>query len=152
MLKQNNINKYKPAVSKSKLLLFAGILWIAVGTILCSFAFHWLQHYTGKNALVFIVLGILLALIIHHFGFLRVVDKNLGRISLMEIKVCAFSFMSWKSYLLVIVMMSFGFLLRHSDIQKEYLSLIYIAIGGALALSSIRYFRRYYEIFFKDNG
>jgi len=141
-----NINKYKPAVSKSILLLLAGILWIAVGIMLCNFAYHWLLHYNGNNAFIFAITGIVVALVIHHFGFLKVVDKNLGRISLMKDKSCAFSFMSWKSYLLVIVMMSMGITLRHSEFPKEYLSVIYIGIGGALFLSSFRYFWNFYGL------
>ena len=58
----------------------------------------------------------------------------------MEGKKCIFSFMSWKSYLIVVVMMTMGITLRHSSIPKQYLAIMYIAIGGALAISSIPYF------------
>ena len=77
----------------------------------------------------------------HHFGFLRVVDKNLARILPMEGKRCLFSFMSWKSYLVVALMASMGMLLRHSPIPKHLLSVVYLAIGLALVLSSMRYLK-----------
>jgi hypothetical protein len=49
--------------------------------------------------------------------------------------------MTWKSYLIVAVMVTMGIMLRHSSIPKQYLSIMYIGIGTALILSSIRYFR-----------
>jgi hypothetical protein len=82
-------------------------------------------------------------LIIHHFGFLKVVDKNLGRLLPMEGKKCVFSFMSWKSYIIVVVMVTMGTLLRHSAIPKSYLSVLYVGIGLSLILSSIRYLRNF---------
>jgi len=135
------IDQYKPAVAKPILLVISGTMWICVGIMLNSFAFHWLDLYNGDYIFFFVAIGIVSALLIHHFGFLRVVDKNLGRISLMKGKPCVFSFMSWRSYILVIVMVAMGITLRHSSIPKQYLSVVYIAIGLALVLSSIRYFR-----------
>ncbi len=88
-----------------------------------------------------LAIGFVLALLIHHFGFLRIVDRNLGRILPMEGRRCLFSFMPWKSYILVMVMMLGGFLLRHSILPKSYLALLYLAIGTALMLSSVRYLR-----------
>jgi hypothetical protein len=54
---------------------------------------------------------------------------------------CFFSFMPWKSYLLVMVMAGTGFLLRHSSFPKTWLAALYLTIGTALILSSVRYFR-----------
>lgn len=135
------IEKYTPAVNKRHLIYFAGLMWIGVGVMLDSLAAGWLIHYGKNSAYLFLVIGFVAALVIHHFGFLKVVDKNLGRISKMEGKRCAFSFMSWKSYILVAVMVTMGVLLRHSAIPKQYLAMLYIGIGTALLLSSIRYFR-----------
>jgi len=85
--------------------------------------------------------GIAAALAIHHFGFLKIVDKNLGRILPMEGKKCIFSFMTWKSYVIEAMMAIMGVLLRHSPIPKTYLSVLYIGIGLSLILSSVRYLR-----------
>ena len=59
----------------------------------------------------------------------------------MEGTKCVFSFMTWKSYVIVAVMVAMGALLRHSPIPKPYLAILYIGIGLALLLSSIRYLR-----------
>ncbi len=133
-------DKFKPAVPKKLLLFFAGAMWCCVGIMLISMAVQWLYIYEG-NPLLFGVPGFIAGLIIHHFGFLKIVDKNLGRISQLPDKPCAFSFISWKSYLLIIIMITMGIIMRHSSIPKQYISVIYLGIGLALFLSSIRYFR-----------
>lgn len=131
----------KPAVKKSVLLFLSGIMWFCVGIMLNTFAIQWLIIYGKILSFLYAGVGFIIALAIHHFGFLRVADKNLGRIDLLGEKPCVFSFMSWKSYILVAIMVSLGITLRHSSIPKQYLAILYIGIGLALMLSSIRYFR-----------
>ena len=109
--------------------------------MLDGLSYSWLTLEKGDKALLAAGSGFLLALLIHHFGFLRIVDKNLGRILPMEGRRCVFSFMPWKSYLLIACMIIMGIGLRHSPIPKAYLSVLYIGIGTALILSSIRYLR-----------
>lgn len=132
--------KIKPAVPKKLLLVLAGVMWCGVGIMLTAMAVHWLYIFPG-NPWFFAIPGFLAAMIIHHFGFLKIVDKNLGRIERLPGKPCVFSFISWKSYLIIIIMVSMGILLRHSPLPKQYLSILYLGIGLALFLSSIRYFR-----------
>lgn len=138
---RKDIEKWKPGVPKSALLLIAGIVWILVGAMLNGIAYSWLKIERGDYALFVSFVGFVCSLGIHHFGFLRIVDRNLDRIIPMEGQRCIFSFMPWKSYLLIMIMVAFGVLLRHSPIPKLYLSVLYIGIGTALILSSLRYLR-----------
>jgi len=140
------INIYKPAVTKNVLLFLAGIIWVCVGTMLLFLAFSWLAKVANINIYLFGGAGVVLALLAHHFGFLKIVNKNLERILPMDEKKCLFSFMPWKSYLIIVVMMTMGAILRHSMIPKQYLAILYTAIGLALILSSVRYMR----IFFRE--
>jgi hypothetical protein len=135
------IDKIKPAVDKSALIFLSFFVWVVVGTGLLLFAYSWLKASQIRSSFLFAGVGAGAALVIHHFGFLKIVDKNLGRILPMEGKKCAFSFMTWKSYIIVAVMVTMGTLLRHSAIPKTYLSILYIGIGLSLILSSIRYLR-----------
>lgn len=135
------LERFKPAAGKRVLLLISGLLWIGVGSMLLGFAYRWLAKEGWTAALVPAGSGFILSLVIHHFGFLRVVDKNLGRILPMEGKKCVFAFQSWKSYAIIAVMAGLGIALRHSPIPKNYLSVLYIGIGFGLILSSIRYLR-----------
>ncbi len=139
------IDRYKPAVPREILLFLAGIVWEGVGVMLCFLAFSWLSARPALHVWAFAVAGAALAMLIHHFGFLRIVDKNLGRILEMDEKSCLFSFISWKSYLLIMVMVAMGVGLRHSALPKQYLAILYIAIGLALILSSVRYMRFFYR-------
>ena len=133
--------KYKPAARKSVRLFLAGVLWIGVGSMLTCLAIAWLLHAPAGHRYLFAGSGVVLALLIHHFGFLKIVDKNLARILPGDDRQCVFSFMSWKSYVIILVMITLGTILRHSSIPKAYLSILYTGIGLALILSSVRYLR-----------
>ena len=132
---------FKPAVTKSVLLFLAGLVWFCVGTMLLFFAYSWLSD--APRAIFFLLFGfgVVLALLVHHFGFLKIVDKNIERILPMVDKKCLFSFITWKSYMIIIVMVTMGTLLRHSAIPQHYLAILYTGIGLALILSSLRYIR-----------
>jgi len=139
--KTTELEKWKPGVSKRVLLFIAGVMWIGIGIMLDSLSYSWLRVEKPDSALIAAAVGFVSALVIHHLGFLRIVDKNLGRILPMEGKRCVFSFMPWKSYMLIIIMVLTGFLLRHLPVPKLYLAVLYSGIGTALILSSIRYLR-----------
>jgi hypothetical protein len=136
-----DIKKFNPAVDKKILVFMAGSMWCGVGVMLVLFAVSWLNLYDGEERWVYYLCGFLAAMPIHHFGFLKLVDKNLNRLLPVTEKKCIFSFMTWKSYIIVLIMMSMGIGLRHSAIPKQYLSILYIGIGLALFLSGIRYMR-----------
>ncbi len=140
------LQRLKPAVGKQTLVLLSGVLWVLVGLMLLNYARQWLMAQGGAAAVALGLSGLGVSLFIHHFGFLRVVDKNLGRILPMQGKRCVFAFQSWKSYLIVVIMIAMGVGLRHSPIPKPYLSVLYIGIGLALILSSFRYLKYYREL------
>ncbi len=135
------LEKIKPAVNKKMLLFLAGAMWLGAGTMLLIIAFTWLNAFEAQGSYLFGAIGIAVALIVHHFGLLKIVDKNLGRILPMAGTKCVFSFITWKSYLVVAVMVGLGIMLRQSSIPKPYLSMVYIGMGLALVLSSVRYLR-----------
>ena len=137
------IDEDKPVITNKVLLLFAGIVWEGVGILLLYLAYSWLSVTPVINIYMYTGAGAVLALLVHHFGFLKIVDKNLQRIIQMKEKKNLFSFMPWKSYLLVVIMITMGAVLRHSVIPKRYLAIVYIGIGLALILSSVRYIRTF---------
>jgi hypothetical protein len=101
---------------------------------------------TTREQFLLYPVGFLAAMPIHHFGFLKIADKNLNRILSLTEKTNPFSFMTWKSYIIVVIMVSMGITLRHSSIPKMYLSILYNGIGLALFLSGIRYFRFFFKL------
>lgn len=130
-----------PGVGKHVLMTLAGLLWLVVGIMLARYAIGWYLEYNGSGLVWYILVGVMAGLLIHHLGFLRIVNKNLIRIHHIEQKYCLFGFMPWKSYILIAVMMTMGISLRNSSLPRIYLSVLYMGIGLALGLSSIRYFR-----------
>jgi hypothetical protein len=137
MLKLSHL---KPALPRSYLLLLSGVMWSLVGLMLCRLALKWYLALNIADQWGFVLVGVLLALPIHLFGFSIIAISNLKRIRLLPEKPCFFAFMSWWNYPLVAFMISLGLALRHSPIPKSYLGILYIGIGGGLFLSSLRYY------------
>jgi hypothetical protein len=146
------IQKLNPAVDKKILVMLAGLMWCGVGVMLITFAQKWLSAYNGAGAWIFYLCGFLAAMPIHHFGFLKLADKNLNRLLPFTEKKCVFSFMTWRSYFIVLIMVSLGVTLRHSSIPKQYLSILYNGIGLALFLSGIRYLRFFVKLLFTQTS
>ena len=145
-------DRFIPAVTRKVLLFIAGVMWLCVGTMLLNYSYSWLVLESRRIIIIFSGIGIFLALLVHHFGFLKVADKNLKRILLLEEKVSVFSFITWKSYILIAGMITMGVTLRHSAIPKHYLAVLYIGIGFALTLSSIRYLRFFIKELIKSKN
>ena len=131
-----------PVVSKSWLHLVAGLLWTIAGILLLNFAFGWLRPSGLPRALPFALAGVVLALAIYFFGFSKLAGKNVRRIEQIGGKKTGlFAFQTWTSYPLVVFMIVLGITLRHyAPIPKPLLGILYIGIGGALVLSSLRYY------------
>lgn len=138
--------KFNPAVPKKWLFALAGILWSLVGLMLCLRAEIWLNHIQLPTALWFALFGLILSVIVYRFGFVKIARKNIERLSFRPDKSCVFAFQAWRSYLIIIFMITLGLVLRHSAFPKPYLAVIYLTIGGALFFSSIHYYARLWKI------
>ena len=132
-----------PAAKRKVLVFLAGLLWSLVGIGLIAASIYWLRASTAIMILV-VILGIFGGGLIYYFGFSSLARKNLSRIfeqSPGKDKVCLFAFQNKRSYLIVLVMISMGYALRHSPIPKIYLSPLYMAIGLGRILSSLIYYK-----------
>jgi hypothetical protein len=135
------LEKLKPAVSKYLLMTLAGLMWSAVGIILCRLAYIWLKAVPWRWALALGTMGLISALTVYRFGFSKIALKNIARLCLLSDKTCIFAFQAWKSYLIIIFMIILGITLRHSTIPRHFLAVIYAAIGGGLFFSSFHFYR-----------
>jgi hypothetical protein len=142
---------FTPSVDKRVLVFLAGLMWCGVGVMLMRYAIAWLMPL-GLQGSVYYAAGFLAAMPIHHFGFLKVADKNLNRLLPLTEKKCLFSFMTWRSYIIVLIMVSMGIALRHSALPRRYLSILYNGIGLGLFLSGIRYLRFFVLLVFKKKA
>jgi hypothetical protein len=134
------LKSLKPAVSKTWLIVLAGLMWSVVGLMLCRLAYHWLVIIRWRWVAPLELLSIILALAAHKFCFSRIAQKNIVRLSLITEKTCVFAFQRWRSYFLIVLMIILGIALRNLPIPRLYLAILYTTIGGALFLASLQYY------------
>lgn len=134
----------KPAAKRDTLALIAGIVWSLTGIFLSSVAISWLLKSELPFLLFALISGLAVGLLIFRFKFGKLARQNIDRIyqqSPGNEKVCIFAFQNARSYFLVILMMSMGYVIRHSGLPMPYLAPFYLAIGSSMALSSTLYYR-----------
>ena len=134
--------RIKPAVSKYWLIALAGFMWSGVGIILCRLAYIWLTTVKWQWSLPLGSIGFALSLAAYRYGFSGIAHKNINRLCNLSNKSCIFAFQAWRSYLIIIIMIFIGIVLRHSPLPKHFIAIIYMTIGGALFLSSLHYYHR----------
>jgi hypothetical protein len=143
------LNKLKPSVSKKNLLVIAGIIWSFAGGMLLTKGITLLLI---ENTYLFaeISAGVSLGVAFYFLMFSKISFKHINRIFHIEIKKpCLFSFFSFRSYLMMGLMISSGIGLRKLDIiNHEVLYVFYITMGTPLLMSSIRFY--YYWFKFKS--
>jgi hypothetical protein len=136
----NIINYLKPGISKRYLLFVASSVWIFASGMLFFRGFLLLSDIHSFKWLI-VLISIIGGLIFYTLLFSKISLKHTNRIILMQIeKPCLFSFFSFKSYFMMMIMISSGILLRKSGILPiSYLTTIYITMGIPLLLSSFRF-------------
>jgi len=135
------LKNLNPAVSKYWLIALAGLIWSMVGIMLCRLAYIWLASVNLSLGLPLGLMGIISALAVYGYGFSKIALRNIHRLCLLSDKSCIFAFQAWKSYLIIIFMITLGMVLRNSPILRHFLAVIYAAIGGALFVSSFHFYR-----------
>jgi len=133
--------KIKPSVSRHNLLFIAGLAWTTAGGILMWRGLDYeMKHspHLWLNILIGIIIGIPFYIIL----FARISRKHIKRIWGMNIPYpCAFSFFNFRSYIMMMLMITAGILLRHIDaINKEYLFTFYIGMAFPLLISAFRFY------------
>lgn len=139
---------FTPVVPRSWLYATSGVVWSAVGFVLCAMAWHWLANFSvisPARAVVFGLTGLALSLAGFRPMFRKIAAKNIARIETRKERTCFFAFQAWRSYGLVLFMIALGITLRHSALPKQYLAIIYTMIGSALLLASVAYHVRFWQ-------
>jgi hypothetical protein len=142
------LTKYNPAVTNYWLIALAGTTWGLVGILLCHYSYGWLSPFQLVHALLFALIGCIVAVVVYGFGMSTLARKNLDRLAAKRNKSCLFGFLTWKSYANIGLMVALGIALRHSPVPKDYLSIVYTSMGGALLMGSIQYYRKLLSLLF----
>ncbi len=118
-------------------------MWAIAGMMLLHFAWSWLKTLSQGLQAAALIGGLLLALAIYRFGFLKLAKKNIQRVdAIPSERPCLFAFQQWTSYPLVVAMISIGiFLRKYSSLPKSLLTPMYLGIGGSLLLASTQYYK-----------
>jgi hypothetical protein len=123
----------KPGVPRSVHLFAAPLFWTVVGCMLILRGASWLGTGHGWWLLIVaVLLGTLKSLLILD----KVARKTMQRIMLFKDGTCLGAVFSWKSWLLVGLMMAIGSALRSLGHPGHLLGTLYCAIGWSLCLSS----------------
>ncbi len=135
--------KCRPTVERHWRLLLAGSVWLMVGLALVLTACRWFSQIDWPVNLVLALASTGLGLAVSRLGFSRIAARNIDRLRKQDQPACLFSFQGWRSYILILVMMLFGYALRHLPIPKSVDAVIYFTIGSALAFSSTLYMQAF---------
>lgn len=138
--------KYNPAVPKHFLFFIACIVWVCIGTLLCMRAIGWLTELSVFSGMQCAGAGFVLSFLGYRFGVSKIVRRNVHRIHNLIDNVCCFAFTPLRGYAMIAVMISLGYFLRHLSLPHYSLSILYIAMGGALFAGSVQFFREFNSI------
>ena len=136
-------HKIRYPIQQKWLLVLAGFFWTGAGIILCYSAFQWLLADRWQVALAFSIAGCAAGILACRFGFVPIARANVLRIRSMEGSVWPLKFQSGRSFVLTGIMMTFGAVLRHSELPTDPLAVIYLMIGMGLLIASIYYYRAF---------
>ncbi|MFN8208075.1 MAG: hypothetical protein U0T82_11795 [Bacteroidales bacterium] len=135
------IEKFKPGIPRRYLLFLAAFVWTVAGGILL---------YRGEimlfsvRSLIFLrgLAGAIGGLLFYRLLFSGISFKHVRRILMLkEERPCAFSFFNWRSYFLMVLMITMGVSLRQSGIiPVNALSVFYLSMGIPLLISSFRFY------------
>jgi hypothetical protein len=137
--------RFKPVLDRRSLYGLAGVAWAVAGLILLSWTVRWLEPMSVLAIVALGVLGAVVAVLAGRYMFTRLVRRNIERIESGPERACAFSFLAWKSYGMMIGMIALGIVLRHSAAPRAVLAPAYEAMGGALLVASVLYFKRFLD-------
>jgi len=127
------ISRFKPNAPRSVHLFVAASLWSVVGLSLISRGVIWL---IGIERLWIVLPALLIGTAKSFFMLDKSARKSIDRIIKTRDGRCLGGVYSIKTWLLVMVMMTAGYLMRTSSLPKEFLGLFYVSIGWGLLFSS----------------
>ena len=134
-------------VKKIILVLITGILWSLVGLMLIKRAVSWFPDFTLLQSILTIITGLILAFVKTRLIFIKATHENIHRIMNMKSdKVSVFAFHSVKFYILILLMIGFGTLLRNLEFIPKYTIFpVYLGVGIAMIYGSILYYKYFFR-------
>lgn len=133
MVRKQGLSFLKPGVNRRVHLFAAPLLWTVVGASLLIRGWEWIGPGTNRwFVLLAVVLGTVKSLLILD----KTARRVLARIISLRDGTCLGAVYSWKTWLLVVLMMGSGIVLRRFFTPGVMIGTLYAAVGWALLLSS----------------
>ncbi|MHC4709897.1 MAG: hypothetical protein ACYTA3_05630 [Planctomycetota bacterium] len=139
------LTKLKPGVSRQARLFLAAAAWTAVGLGLLIAGTRWSLWSDSSLHPTFLVLAAAVGLTKAFVILKHTANRVIGRIQASGDDRCIGGFFSWRTWVLVAIMITAGTLLRRSDISRGVIGLVYVAIGIALLAASTLPWRAWYR-------
>ena len=134
--KQRFLERWKPAARSRTQILVAGLLWLCVGIGLVIAGVYWTLGAPGIWPEMLLALAAGLGFAKGQFVLAPTARRIAARIRRRGDGACLGGFLSWKTWLAVLLMMGLGITLRHSRLPRVPLGVLYAAVGVALMWGS----------------
>ncbi len=129
-----------PKTSVRRLLFIAAMAWLIAGFMLLYKGVKFLIEWNDRMLLM-LMISLISGLLFYFLLFTRISRRHTLRImNLKKEERNILAFFNVRGYLIMILMISFGILLRTSGIiSPKYLSFLYLSMGLPLFLSAFRF-------------
>ncbi len=114
-------------------------MWGLVGLGLLAFGVVNLLPVAKGWAAAWSLPAVAVGLLKGHLVLGRSAHRTIARVEAQPHRHCLFSFFSWKTWGLVLVMMAMGRFLRLSSLPPLLVYNVYVAVGVALLAGSLRF-------------
>ena len=140
---RKRLSAYKPAASVRTQLLLAAMMWMGVGSGLLVFGVRWMQ--AAGTPRIALLIAVMLGLLKLRLILIRTAGRTIDRICSRGDGRCVGGFLSWRAWLMVLLMAGAGRLLRGSDLPMSVVAFVYIVAGVGLLPASVTFWRAWYQ-------
>jgi len=137
--------RFKPSARAKTHLLAAALLWTVVGLGLTTAGLVWSFSSALPWSLLLAAAGIAAGTVKGRLVIRKMADWNTARIIARGDGRCLGGFLAPKTWLLVIVMMGSGILLRRSGVPRPILGILYTAVGTGLLIGGQKLWKAWRE-------
>jgi len=137
--------RFKPSARAKTHLLAAALLWTVVGLGLTAAGLVWSFSSALPWSLLLAVAGIAAGTVKGRLVILKMADRNTARIIARGDGHSLVGFLAPKTWLLIIIMMGSGILLRRSGVPRPILGVLYTAVGTGLFIGGWQLWKAWRE-------